>query len=329
MHRFNNILFAVENAEADQPALARAVTLAEHNQARLTVVDVLPPLPSGIGMPQGGPRAHDLQAAMLREHDERMTALLAPFRDRLDIGHEVLVGTPFLEVIRSVLRNSHDLVIKCPESPGWLDRFFSGDDMHLLRKCPCPVWFIKPGAPKTYQRILAALDVDDGYPEQELETRRRLNIQILEMATSLAISESAELHLVHAWESLSELANGLAFSSDIPAEQLRENIAQERRQQHALVENFIEKARSASPAVRDALDYLRVSTHLPQGSARRQIPRMASELQVDCIVMGTVARTGIRGFIMGNTAETILEQIDCSVLAIKPPGFVTPVAAED
>jgi nucleotide-binding universal stress UspA family protein len=41
--------------------------------------------------------------------------------------------------------------------------------------------------------------------------------------------------------------------------------------------------------------------------------------------MGTVARTGVRGFIMGNTAETVLEQIDCSVLAIKPQGFVTPV----
>jgi nucleotide-binding universal stress UspA family protein len=48
-------------------------------------------------------------------------------------------------------------------------------------------------------------------------------------------------------------------------------------------------------------------------------------LQIDCIVMGTVARTGVRGFIMGNTAETVLEQIDCSVLAIKPQGFVTPV----
>jgi nucleotide-binding universal stress UspA family protein len=44
--------------------------------------------------------------------------------------------------------------------------------------------------------------------------------------------------------------------------------------------------------------------------------------------MGTVARTGIRGFFMGNTAETILEQIDCSVLAIKPEGFATPVSVE-
>ena len=62
-----------------------------------------------------------------------------------------------------------------------------------------------------------------------------------------------------------------------------------------------------------------------KGGARKEVPTLAKRLQVDCIVMGTVARTGVRGFIMGNTAETILEQIDCSVLAIKPQGFVTPV----
>lgn len=47
------------------------------------------------------------------------------------------------------------------------------------------------------------------------------------------------------------------------------------------------------------------------------------------VVMGTAARTGIPGFIMGNTAETILNRPDCSVLAVKPPGFVTPVTVED
>lgn len=43
--------------------------------------------------------------------------------------------------------------------------------------------------------------------------------------------------------------------------------------------------------------------------------------------MGTVARTGIPGFIIGNTAENILQKIDCSLLALKPLGFVSPVKA--
>lgn len=44
--------------------------------------------------------------------------------------------------------------------------------------------------------------------------------------------------------------------------------------------------------------------------------------------MGTFARIGIAGFFIGNTAEAILEQLQCSVLAVKPPGFVSPVSLE-
>ena len=69
--------------------------------------------------------------------------------------------------------------------------------------------------------------------------------------------------------------------------------------------------------------------HLIKGWARKEIPAFAKSIDADLIVMGTVGRTGIPGFIMGNTAETILNQIDCSVLAIKPPGFETPVTLMD
>jgi nucleotide-binding universal stress UspA family protein len=80
---------------------------------------------------------------------------------------------------------------------------------------------------------------------------------------------------------------------------------------------------------KDAAGYLQPKTHLVKGSARREIPALAKQLEVDLVVMGTVARTGIPGLIMGNTAEAILGQIDCSVLAIEPPGFVTPVSLQD
>ena len=328
MRRFKNILCVIEHGEASKPALDRAVALAENNQASLTVIDVIPRVPSGIGLPDGGPISGELQAAMVREHEARMGPLIEPYRQRLGIQHKVLLGTSFLEVIREVLRNGHDLVIKCPEAPSWLDRLFAGDDMHLLRKCPCPVWLIKPHASRSYKRILAAVDVDDFYPPQELKTRHLLNVQILEMAASLALAESAELHVVHAWESVSDMVSGFVFSSDMPRERLADNIEQERRQQQQLLNELIRNIKITSHAARDILDYLNPLTHLLQGSARREIPALARRLAVDCIVMGTVARTGIRGFIMGNTAETILEQIDCSVLAIKPQGFVTPVTLD-
>jgi len=323
MQRFKKILCVMEHGEASKPALERAVALAENNQAELMVVDVIPRLSAGIGMPDGGPVSRDYQAAMLSEHEARLAALVEPYLQRLDIQHKVLLGTSFLEVIRAVLRNGHDLVIKCPESPSWLDRFFSGDDMHLLRKCPCPVWLVKPEAPGSYKRILAAVDVDESYLPTELATRYALNVQILEMAASLALSEFADLHVVHVWDSIYESISGFVISSEISPEKEALNIEQERRQHQQWLDTFLRN--SGNKATRDALGYLKPQTHLIKGGARKEVPMLAKRLQIDCIVMGTVARTGVRGFIMGNTAETVLEQIDCSVLAIKPQGFVTPV----
>ena len=65
--------------------------------------------------------------------------------------------------------------------------------------------------------------------------------------------------------------------------------------------------------------------HHIKGAAREIIPEFAREHRADLIVMGTVGRTGIRGLIIGNTAEAILNQVACSIIAVKPPGFETPV----
>ena len=69
--------------------------------------------------------------------------------------------------------------------------------------------------------------------------------------------------------------------------------------------------------------------HVVKGPAQYVVPELARELEVDLVVMGTVARTGIDGFFMGNTAESILGELDCSVLTMKPPGFVSPVTLEE
>jgi universal stress protein E len=49
---------------------------------------------------------------------------------------------------------------------------------------------------------------------------------------------------------------------------------------------------------------------------------------IDLLVMGTVGRTGVSGIITGNTAERLLPRIPCSLLAVKPPDFKSPVVLE-
>lgn len=325
MKRFKNILCVAQTGEACKPALERAVMLAENNQASLTVVDVIPRVTAGIGLPEGGPISADLQAAMLNAHMQVLESLIGPYHTRLEIKIRVLVGVSFLEIVREVLRTRHDLVIKVPDTWNWLDRLLSSDDMHLLRKCPCPVWLIKSQAPKAYRRILAAVDVDDAYPPAELESRHTLNRQILEIAGSLALADFAELHIGYAWDAIGESVMHSAFMRT-PEEEITAYVEQVRHKHATRLDALVgEVSGHLGP---DALDYLKPHKHMVKGWARKEIPALAKRIEADLVVMGTVARTGVPGFIMGNTAETILNQIDCSVLAIKPPGFVTPVTLE-
>lgn len=53
--------------------------------------------------------------------------------------------------------------------------------------------------------------------------------------------------------------------------------------------------------------------------------KLSAALALVLLVMGTVTRTGIQGFLIGNTAEQILQRVACSVLAVKPDGVVSPV----
>jgi len=326
MKRFNNILCVVERDAGSKSGLERAVALAESNQASLTVVDVGERVRAGIGLPGGKLISGDLQTAIVGAHEQDLAAIVEPYRARIEIKTRVLIGTPFLEVIREVLRFDRDLVIKSAETWDWHDRLFGSDDMHLLRKCPCPVWLIKPEAPKRFQCILVAVDVDDDFPPGEMESRRALNRQLIEMASSLALTDFAELHVVHAWDAMGESAMRGGFM-ETPEKKITAYVEQE-RQRH--MTNLDQLMREVVAFVgQDSLDYLNPQKHLLKGWARKEIPALARKIEADLVVMGTVARTGVPGLIVGNTAETILNQINCSVLTIKPPGLKTPVTLED
>jgi len=323
MKRFKNILYLNEPAVDQASTIARAVSLAVNNQADLTIVDVIPTqvVTAGIGLPPGGPVSEDLRAAVESDHRKALESMVQPFSERLQVRLDVLVGKTYLEAIRAVLKNGYDLLIKPAENPSWTHRLFGSDDLHLLRKCPCPVWLMKPSEKSNYGSILAAVDFDLMAPSP---SENDLNREILELAASLALSDSASLHIAHAWEALAEktmLSRGGMSPEGLAAYVEREH-ERHRKELYRLAEqlrNWISK---------EAYDYLSPGFHLPEGPAKKVIAPLAEGLGADLVVMGTVARTGISGLIIGNTAEAILDQLECSVLAIKPPGFKTPVKVD-
>jgi universal stress protein E len=317
--RFRNILFVHQLAVEDTSAFERAAVLAEENAARLKVIEVLEEVSPDIGVPVPVLVTDALRNTLIEESREQMEELVAPLRQKIDIRIEVQTGTPFLEIIREVLRNRHDLVIKAADKGGLITRVFGSTDMHLLRKCPCPVWLHKHGHDRPYRRILAAVDFDE---HGGMEREGTLNRDIVDLAVSLARREHSELYFGHAWypkgaELLQTRASGLS-EAEIN-DYINETQACNERRLNDLM------SRAETWVGSDLWHAIKPHARLVKGLARRAIPDLAEELQVELIVMGTLRRAGIAGILIGNTAETILNRIDCSVLAIKPPYFVTPV----
>src|SRR5690606_23122230 len=158
MTRFKNILYVAQGSVSQGSAMALAMSLAENNQAELTGIDVVPVGTAAIGRPPGGPISTELQSARVSRRRTELEALVGPYRHRRDIQIEVRVGQVLLEVLSTVLRNEHDLLITPAAYPDFIERLFGSNDLHLLRKWHCPVLLPRPDEKANYGCILAAID---------------------------------------------------------------------------------------------------------------------------------------------------------------------------
>ena len=303
MNRFKNIIALHHNEIGDEATLRRATALARRNRARLKVVEVidqaLRPTPELVEQ-----RLFNLErvATSIRE-------------EGVDVGARVLTGNAVLAITREVLRANHDLLLISAEGQlGLKSRLFGNTALHLMRKCPCPVWVIKRqgASPPRYTRIMAAVDL-----KSSDQGGKPLDRTILELATSLADREGSDLHIVHAWE----LAGGERDRSQseltpaMRAQLIEKNEARRRVQ----IEGLLTHCELGD------LDY---HVHALRGEPVSVLLDIANQLGIELIVMGTSSRTGVHGFLIGNTAEAILQQVDSAVLTVKPEGFVTPVLDE-
>jgi universal stress protein E len=309
MKRFKNILYFADGVIDACPALSRAVSLARTNRARLTVMDVVgetPPAAAEIRQRFG----LDVDQLLLDQREDSLDKLIHPFQEPGTLIYtQVVSGVPFVEVIRAVLRSGFDLVVKPARPPGGLsERLLGSTDLHILRKCPCPVWIDRPGKTVPYANVLVA--VDPMRDEEEGCAR-----MLMDLATSLVERESAQLDVLHAWrlEGESILRGGRAR---LPKEEVDRLVEEEER-------NHEERFRALLAGYGRGIEHPHV--HLVKGEPGASIREWAERLHADVIVMGTLGRSGIPGFIIGNTAEEVLHTTETSILAVKPAGFVSPV----
>jgi len=89
-----------------------------------------------------------------------------------------------------------------------------------------------------------------------------------------------------------------------------------------------DQERKAFEAFRSSVKLPRKRAHLVEGNPSLEIPRFAKELGADLVVMGALSRSGLERVFIGNTAEQVLNSLECDVLVVKPERFTPRVARE-
>jgi universal stress protein E len=189
------------------------------------------------------------------------------------------------------------LVVKqhLPDNP--LKRLLlTPDDWKLLRYCPGPVLMVKTDKPWTNGIILAAVDVGNADGEH-----RTLHSGIISHGFDIAGLANAKLHVIAAHPTP-------MLSSADPTFQLKETIEARYREQCKVFQAKYEIADEC--------------LHVVEGPADALIPHVAKQLGAVVTVIGTVARTGLSGALIGNTAEVILDSLESDILVLKPDEII-------
>ena len=323
-HGFSGEILAVCTGEAgDAGALKAASRLASTAGTALRIISVIENDPGDDLMRAiAGPEPEAIHAARRDERREAVAAAMAEAGlDGAGAEIEITAGKTFQEIIRHAVREDCSMIVKAASHPGRLHRLLLGsEDLHLVRKSPVPVWILREGLEAGADEVLAA--VDFGPDAEGSESSYALNTRILETACGMALCFGARLRLVHVWQA--------------PAEGLLQRAAP--GVTHAQLEDYVRRVAARHQASLDALcdeaeavartmaatDFT-VGSLLERGDARDLLPGIANRVKPLALVMGTVSRTGIPGLFIGNTAEDVLLALEGSVVAVKPPGFETPV----
>lgn len=311
MKQFKSILAATDTRLDDHPIIDEAAEIARQNKASLKIVDSVPEFSWTTRLVM---KDHErLRDLIAREKQAKLDALAAPIRDRgVDVETKVLWGKTSVEVIREVLRSRHDLVLRVAKgNDSRREGYFGTTGVRLLRECPCAVWLVAPATVPEYEHVLGCVDTSTG---DELDAE--LNHKVYKLSSLVSQHYGARLSIIHAWSVFGDELLRYRLAPTDHAAMMRAS----REQVEGQLDEFLQTHGSS---VRER------GVHVIHGDAPAVIPEFAREQGVDLVVIGTVARSGAVGMIIGNTAEQILNRIECSVLALKPDAFVSPITLGD
>ncbi|MCO8165033.1 universal stress protein [Pseudomonas sp. 21LCFQ010] len=211
-------------------------------------------------------------------------------------------GSTYKTIIKAQQAEGCGLVIKrhWPDNP-LKKALLTPDDWKLLRYCPSPVLMVKSERPWSGAVVLAAVDVGNAD-----EPHKALHESIVDHGYAIASLARGELHVISSYPAPS-------LSAADPANQGDGSLQARYREQCVDFEQ--------------RFDIADERLHITEGPADVQIPHLAHRLGAAVTVIGTVARTGIAGALIGNTAEVVLDALESDVLVLKTEAIVEHLEA--
>lgn len=307
MEAYKNILVVVDPSTDEQKALSRAVEFASKTTTKITAFLSIYDFSYEMTTMLSSDEREAMRQTVINDRkvwiEERIKAIGASVED-IDIK-VIWHNRPFEAVIDQVIDHGFDVVFKGTHEHDKLKSvIFTPTDWHLLRKCPCPLLLVKDHSWPANGNILAAVNV--GSDEDEHQS---LNQIITEEAKHLANIISANVNLVNSFP-----GTPVNIAIEIPefdASQYNDTMLQHH------------KDAMAKHADTYAID--RERTFVKEGLPEDVIESLSQELDAELVILGTIGRTGLSAALIGNTAEHVIDRLNCDVLALKPAGYVSPL----
>lgn len=288
MKRGRSIALATDFGPPSRGATAQAARLARARGVELTVAHVVEiPVPDPYGASLEGAREMEARAA---RGLERLVATLR--RQGVAARPQVLLGRPGTTLVRYCeTAKPWLLVVGTRRLRGWKHLFLGSVAERCLRHAPCPVLVAAPGSRRPFRRILHATDFS---PHSEAA---------LDLAVAIAKQDHASLALLHVLDARAVEAIAIAGEPTLAAGRFSRTLFREARD------------RLAGIARRHRIRHR--ATVVWGTSPSDAILAQAKSERIDLIVLGSQGRTGLAGFLIGNTAERVGRSLACSLLCTR------------
>jgi len=321
MHSIKTIVVGVEMPEsrpwlatniapASRLAVRQSFDVADAMNAAVRLVCVLPEVSAGFFGSEEEARiqAETDQAAAMKVLADLELQHMEKTSRAIDVSSVVATGQAWFEILKVAGTDRNNMIVCGTRNKGAVTRLlFGSTGRKLLRNAACPVWLLKPRIDDDADLdVLAATDLSE------------VGEDVLQAGVALGQSLPVRLNVLH------------VVNDDLDRHMARTGVSEEELEDYRR-----ESKEAAETTLHEQLamtDYRTVAkgvqTHIAEGAADGCILSAIEELDIDVLIMATSGRGGIPGMLFGNTAERLLPELPCSLLAIKPDDFVCPVALD-